>query len=321
MCQGIIVAHAAVWETWEICCMAARMARAVSLWAEHLKEYVRFKNSEPEEFVSSIEKALNKQPGDVEQPFNTYKTGLWPVANMYVEKDLLDTGVMQWLFVLYNNGGVPMSSELMRRETSVVRPALQMGTRVFQDASMVWAGPTLQDIRYVLEIEHQNIQDETWYRLNLYVLPEVNVVGLAFVNGLWEDKWQTTIFGLRRTDRLIKAEEEVWVQRHGCQVVCFPLSMWQAVVSCLNPSAVLICDNNGVNQRFRFRVENFIRDCKGLENVSETDFARCLAWRLQKSNGEQLFAVYENDDGKIRCAGFSELYGFDWELHSQLHRP
>ena len=51
-------------------------------------------------------------------------------------------------------------------------------------------------------------------------------------------------------------------------------------------------------------IGNFIRNCIGLENVSDADLARCMAWELRKRNGKQLFGVYEDVYGTVHGGGF-----------------
>ena len=266
------------------------MARAVRAWAARLKEHVVLDDGEVKRFVERVEDALDGRT-----------IGLNDVATVGVEVNPVDAGVLRWVFDLYNTDGASMPGWLRARETKMVHSALQLGVREFQDGVVVWAGPTLRDARYVATLERV---DAKKCQLKFYVLPKLNVVGWVLVNGLCEESWALTIFGLKNTDRLITTREDVYFQQVGCPVARFPRSAWPAVVEHLNRNAEAICDESGVDVHFRYQVENFICERAGFENVSDADLARCMARELRKRNGKQLFGVYEDVYGTVHGGGF-----------------
>jgi hypothetical protein len=279
---------------------SSRMARAVRTWAEGLLEHVELDDGELKQFVCSVESVLGGRSVD------KWMTGLDEAGSVGVVMDVMDVGVLRRVFDLYNSDGASMPGWLRVRETMEVLPVLQVGVREFRDELVVWAGPTLDDVRYVVTLERETLQllertpenvrkFRSWLQLKFYVFPKRNVVGWVLATGLCEESWGLTIYCLKNIDRLIKPEQDACAWQFGCPVARFPYDLWPAVVLHLNPDAV--CVSGG--EQFRGRVEDFIRSRAGCEDVFDADFARCTVWDVRKHSGNQLFGVYVDEYGTV----------------------
>jgi hypothetical protein len=285
--------------------MVARMARAARLWVERVKEHVDFGIVGSDSFVDAMQRALTRP--DMSSFFG---------YGFSVDIDKPGTGILQMLFEIYNAGGVSLPSWLRTRETMMVQPVLQIGALELSDAFVVWAGSTLHDALFVVALERRDIEIQIEGKrtcsLSFSVLPTVNIWGRVLQSVVHTASWSEVQYRCCFCiSRLIGFEECVCNDFERDVKICFSRSAWKEMVLYLNSTAVLVCDENGVNKHFRVRVKDFIRRRTRWEvqpdrsvSVSRAQLARCLAWRLRKCDGEQLFGVYEDDNGVVRIGGF-----------------
>ena len=209
-----------------------------------------------------------------------------------------------------------MPSYLRKRETSGTLPVLQIGVREFQDAVVVWAGPTLRDAQYMVVLErflgllkrrnggpffYDKMVGEENLDLRFHVLPKTNAVGQVLADGGLSHLWGHVAPGLQILHRCTNVTGyRVSDTRDMRPFMSIRLSRsaWQALVSHLNPTAEIICDANGANQQFRVQVEHFIRQCESHYSrpVSDAEIARCLAWKMRSGDEDRLFGIFEHDD-------------------------
>ena len=294
--------------------MTTRMAQAVRAWVARLHKTYADSLCEYELIMFSAQIRLE---------LATKQTNLHRPVHISIMMDRMDVDVLRYLFLTYNTAGMSMPRYLREREIGVALPALQIGVREFQDAVVVWAGPTLHDAQFMVVFERHTalvrrerggpfIMDKMTgaehIDLNFYLLPRVNAVGLVLTDGVLAHLWTEVSPGLVALDMCTNAAEyEVTFARSHIPSVgiSLPCSAWQALVSHLNPTAVFICDAKGVNQQYRAQVENFIRKCIHLSwsTVSDAEIAQCLVWKMQKNNTDQLFAVFVHEENETVYIG------------------